>query len=73
MYQPEYEYQYIPTNKPAPAKRIGAVLVFRDGVDIERVQKYLDKLAEQDIIDKNASSKAVEYDPSWGSPVWYVP
>jgi hypothetical protein len=49
--------------------RVGAVIVFKSN-DMERIQKFLDSLAERDIVEPTV---AHEYDASYGGPVWYIP
>ncbi len=48
---------------------VGAVLVFKSD-DVERVQEFLNRLVERDIIQP---ATAREFNPQYGGPVWYIP
>lgn len=50
--------------------RVGAVIVFRPGTDVAKAQRFLDSLADRDII---AETYAHAFDSNYGVPVWYVP
>lgn len=49
--------------------QLGSVLIFKPGVEIGDVKERLQQLA--DILEY--VPRVNEFDPAWGSPVWYVP
>jgi hypothetical protein len=50
--------------------RVGAVIKFAPGTDVERAQAFLDRLVERDIIQP---AVAHQYDGEYCGPVWYIP
>jgi len=61
------------------AKRYGTVLVFKEGVDKERIHRALRALSFKGILDPEVDKDVIEdkalirFDPKFGSPVWYIP
>lgn len=63
-------------------KRLGTVLVFKEGTTKAEAQKALRKLEEMGLIEithfefagrKQTSPSINEFDDEWGGPVWYIP
>ncbi len=55
-------------------KQVGIVLVFNKGVTVEDVNIMIAQSgAMVDEIDYDASSRAQEFNPEWGGPVFYIP
>lgn len=51
-------------------KAIASLIHWSDGVDKERIERWLKKLQDEGHIQ---SQETHEYNPSWGSPCWYIP
>ena len=54
--------------KPSSQLQVGAVLIFRDDVTKEEATQALLKLSSL-----LQSVRVENFNPDWGSPVWYVP
>lgn len=54
----------------ANQKAVASLIHFKDGVEKERVERWIQKLKEQGHVE---SADTREYNPSWGCPVWYIP
>ncbi len=50
-------------------EQLGAVLIFKPGLDRADAEKALEALRE--LLDYVPSVR--EFNPQWGSPVWYIP
>lgn len=51
-------------------KAIASLIYWKDGVEKERIERWLNKLKEQGHIQAEVTR---EYNPSWGEPCWYIP
>jgi transcription initiation factor IIE alpha subunit len=49
---------------------IATLIHWKDGVDKERIERWLKKLQEQGHIQSQTTN---EYNPNHGEPVWYIP
>lgn len=66
--------------KPPPLTRVGAVLVFREGVTKEQAEQLLDHLRQHlwPVYHSEADGTprgfhVEEFDANWGEPVFYIP
>lgn len=50
-------------------EQVGAVLIFKEGVDKAEAQRALTKLYDVLKYEPNVHT----FDPKWGGPVWYIP
>lgn len=57
------------TERPDSEMCVGAVLVFKRGVDIDTVKLMLAHYFSNEL----ESEVVREFNPDYGSPVWYVP
>jgi len=55
------------------SKRLGVVLVFKDGVERALAQAAVDRLVRERLVDEMQSSGVQTFDPADGAPVWYIP
>lgn len=70
MYGDEAEIEPLP---PKPTDRMGTVLVFKEGIDLEEARRALESIrAVLDTSDEHTPSIHF-FDPSMGGPVWYIP
>lgn len=51
-------------------EKVAALIFFKEGVDIERVQAWIAKLEEAG---HTEGATVREYNPEIGEPVWYIP
>lgn len=51
-------------------KKIASLIYFKEGVDKERILRWIKALEEKDVIDASITK---EYCPLYGSPTWYIP
>ena len=51
-------------------KSIASLIYFADGIEKERVEKWIKKLMDEGHV---VSHDTREYDPVFGDPVWYIP
>ncbi len=51
-------------------KEVAALIFFKPGVDLARVQAWVAKLEAEG---HAAGATVREYIPAFGSPVWYIP
>ena len=51
-------------------KQVASLIYFKDGVEKERVEKWIKKLMEQGHVSSHVTR---EYNPEHGDPVWYIP
>jgi len=51
-------------------ERIAALIYFKPEISKERVLKWIAQLEEKGVIEGHQTH---EYNPSWGSPAWYIP
>lgn len=51
-------------------EQVGALIIFKNGVDKERVLKWVARLQELGVVEGVCVDN---FDPAYGSPVWYVP
>lgn len=67
---PAYDRPIVINVQRVPEQRVGAVIKFAPGVDVERAQRFLDRLVERGIAEQTT---AHQYDGTYGGPVWYIP
>jgi transcription initiation factor IIE alpha subunit len=51
-------------------KSIASLIYWKDGVDKERIERWIQKLQEQDFVLAHVTK---EYNPAHGEPCWYIP
>ncbi len=49
---------------------IATLIYWKDGVEKERIERWLKKLKEQGFIEGETTN---EYNPNYGGHVWYIP
>ena len=52
------------------ANQAGTLIIFKEGVDVERIKKWIKQLEKKNVI---KFSYTKEFNPNYGSPVWYIP
>lgn len=60
---------YITQHQNDPEK-VAALIYFKEGVDVARVQAYVDALAAKGVTEGAVVRPYVE---AFGAPVWYIP
>lgn len=51
-------------------KSIASLIYWKDGVEKERIERWLKKLQEQGHLHSHVTH---EYTPEYGEPCWYIP
>lgn len=58
-------------------RRRGAVIVFAQGVGIDKIQAAIDKMIAEGLIDRDyyvgGRPPVHDFNPEHGGPVWYIP
>jgi predicted transcriptional regulator len=54
----------------AETQQVGTLIVFKDGISYERIQRWIDALKEKDVVE-NVTIQS--FDPNHGYPVFYIP
>lgn len=58
-------------------KRLGAVIIFREGVTREKAEAMLRGMEDAEVVEGShwvgGKTPVEEFNPEWGGPVWYIP
>lgn len=73
-------------NEKKRARRVGALIVFREGVTVNEASKVIREMEARGLVDREAwveqkdgkyvpasTTPVHSYNPDHGSPVWYIP